>query len=81
MNMVLKSMREATPSETACSTASNEKVYTSMLDQQLAQNLSGRGVGPGRGDVRAARSRNAPAGAPEAAAGAMSARRRRRASR
>lgn len=44
MNMVLKSMREATPSDGPFSSQS-EKMYTSMLDQQLSQNLSGRGLG------------------------------------
>jgi flagellar protein FlgJ len=44
MNMVLKSMRDATPSEGMFSSQS-EKMYTSMLDQQLSQNLSGRGLG------------------------------------
>lgn len=44
MSMVLKSMREATPSEGLFGSQS-EKMYTSMLDQQLAQNLSGRGLG------------------------------------
>jgi flagellar protein FlgJ len=44
MNMVLKSMREATPSSGLLD-GQNEKIYTSMLDQQLAQNLSGRGIG------------------------------------
>lgn len=44
MNMVLKSMREATPT-TGLLESEQGKVYLSMLDQQLAQNLSGRGVG------------------------------------
>ena len=44
MNMVLKSMREATPSSGLFESQS-EKVYTSMLDQQLTQSLSGRGLG------------------------------------
>jgi len=44
MQMVLKSMREATPSDGMFS-SQNEKMYTSMLDQQLSQNLSGRGLG------------------------------------
>lgn len=44
MSMVLKSMREATPSEGMFGNQ-QEKLYTSMLDQQLAQNLSGRGLG------------------------------------
>lgn len=43
MQMVLKSMREATPSDGMFS-SQQEKLYTSMLDQQLAQNLSGRGL-------------------------------------
>lgn len=44
MNMVLKSMREATP-QSGLFDSQSEKIYTSMLDQQLSQNLSGRGVG------------------------------------
>lgn len=44
MQMVLKSMREATPSDGMFS-SQQEKTYTSMLDQQLSQNLSGRGMG------------------------------------
>ncbi|MBO9515595.1 MAG: flagellar assembly peptidoglycan hydrolase FlgJ [Variovorax sp.] len=44
MNMVLKSMREATP-QSGLFGSQSEKIYTSMLDQQLSQSLSGRGVG------------------------------------
>jgi peptidoglycan hydrolase FlgJ len=44
MQMMLKSMREATPSDGMFS-SSQEKTYTAMLDQQLSQNLSGRGLG------------------------------------
>jgi peptidoglycan hydrolase FlgJ len=44
LQMMLKSMREATPSEGMFS-SSQEKTYTAMLDQQLSQNLSGRGLG------------------------------------
>ena len=44
MQMMLKSMREATPSDGMFS-SQQEKTYTSMLDQQLSQNLSGRGLG------------------------------------
>jgi flagellar protein FlgJ len=40
----LKSMREATPSDGMLG-SQQEKMYTSMLDQQLSQNLSGRGLG------------------------------------
>lgn len=44
MQMMLKSMRDATPAEGLFG-SQQEKMYTSMLDQQLAQNLSGRGLG------------------------------------
>ena len=44
MQLVLKSMREATPTDGMFG-SQQEKHYTSMLDQQLAQNLSGRGLG------------------------------------
>ena len=44
MQMVLKSMRDATPSDGLLD-SQQAKVYTSMLDQQLAQSLSGRGLG------------------------------------
>ena len=44
LQMMLKSMREATPSDGMFS-SQQEKTYTSMLDQQLSQNLSGRGLG------------------------------------
>jgi len=45
MQMVLKSMREATPSDGGMFGSQQEKIYTSMLDQQLSQHLSGRGLG------------------------------------
>ncbi|MDP3192394.1 flagellar assembly peptidoglycan hydrolase FlgJ [Rhodoferax sp.] len=44
MQIVLKSMRDATPTEGLLG-SQQEKMYTSMLDQQLTQNLSGRGLG------------------------------------
>ena len=44
LQMMLKSMRDATPSDGMLG-SSQEKTYTSMLDQQLSQNLSGRGLG------------------------------------
>jgi flagellar protein FlgJ len=44
MSMVLKSMREATPSS-GLMESREEKSFQSMFDQQLTQNLSGRGVG------------------------------------
>ena len=46
MNMVLKSMREASATmNSGLLESQNEKVYLSMFDQQLTQNLSGRGLG------------------------------------
>lgn len=44
MSMMLKSMREATPQEGVLD-SEQTKMFTSMLDQQLAQNMSSRGIG------------------------------------
>jgi flagellar protein FlgJ len=44
MNMVLKSMRDATPHDGPFD-SEQEKTFTSMLDQQLSQNMAKRGVG------------------------------------
>jgi peptidoglycan hydrolase FlgJ len=44
MNMMMKSMREATPQDGMFDNEQT-KMFTSMLDQQLAQNVSARGVG------------------------------------
>ena len=44
MNMLLKSMREATPQD-GLFDSEQTRMYSSMLDQQLAQTLSARGVG------------------------------------
>lgn len=44
MNMLLKSMREATPKD-GMFDSEQTRFYTSMLDQQLAQSLSAKGVG------------------------------------
>ncbi|WP_442946043.1 flagellar assembly peptidoglycan hydrolase FlgJ [Noviherbaspirillum sp. Root189] len=44
MNMVLKSMREATPQDGVFD-SQQSKMYTSMLDQQLSQTMASRGVG------------------------------------
>jgi flagellar protein FlgJ len=44
MNMMLKSMRDATPQDGALD-SDQSRMYTSMLDQQLSQNLASRGVG------------------------------------
>lgn len=44
MNMMLKSMREATPQE-GMFDSDQTRMFTSMLDQQLSQDMSSRGVG------------------------------------
>jgi peptidoglycan hydrolase FlgJ len=44
MNMMLKSMRQATPQDGMFDNEQS-RMYTSMLDQQLSQNLASRGVG------------------------------------
>lgn len=44
MNMLMKSMREATPQD-GLFDSEQTRMYTSMLDQQLAQNLASRGIG------------------------------------
>ncbi len=44
LNMMMKSMREATPQEGMFDNQQT-KMYTSMLDQQMSQNLAKRGVG------------------------------------
>jgi flagellar protein FlgJ len=44
LNMIMKSMRDATPQD-GMFDSSQSKMYTSMLDQQLSQNMANRGVG------------------------------------
>lgn len=44
MNMMMKSMREATPQDGLFDNEQS-RMYTSMLDQQLSQTLASRGVG------------------------------------
>ncbi len=44
MNMVMKSMRDATPQDGVFD-SQQSKMYTSMLDQQTSQNMAKRGVG------------------------------------
>jgi len=68
MNMVLKSMREATPSSGLLD-SQDQKVYLSMFDQQLTQNLSGRGVGLAEAMLAQLR-RTMPSGSPDAEADA-----------
>jgi flagellar protein FlgJ len=70
MQMVLKSMRDATP-KSGMLDSNEQQTYTSMLDEQLAQKIAAGGTG--LADVIARQlSRNLPsaaagAGAPEAA--------------
>ncbi|MDX8379460.1 MAG: flagellar assembly peptidoglycan hydrolase FlgJ [Gallionella sp.] len=44
MNMMLKSMRAATP-QNGMMDSDQSRLFTSMLDQQLAQSMSSRGIG------------------------------------
>ena len=44
MNMLMKSMREATPQD-GMFDSEQTRMYTSMLDQQLSQKLASRGIG------------------------------------
>jgi len=44
MNMMLKSMRDATPQD-GMFDSQQTKMFTSMLDQQMSQNMAQRGVG------------------------------------
>ncbi|HJV79593.1 flagellar assembly peptidoglycan hydrolase FlgJ [Noviherbaspirillum sp.] len=44
MNMMLKSMREATPQD-GMFDSEQTRMYTSMLDQQLSQTMASRGIG------------------------------------
>jgi flagellar protein FlgJ len=44
MNMMLKSMRDATP-QSGLLDSEQTKTFTAMLDQQLSQNLAGKGLG------------------------------------
>lgn len=44
LNMMLKSMREATPKD-GLFDSDQSRFYTQMLDQQLVQDLSGKGIG------------------------------------
>ena len=44
MNMIMKSMRDATPKE-GLFDSEQGKMFSSMLDQQLSQNMAKRGVG------------------------------------
>jgi flagellar protein FlgJ len=44
MNMLLKSMRDTVPKDGAMESEAT-RMYTSILDQQLTQNMAGKGIG------------------------------------
>ncbi|MDA8328443.1 MAG: flagellar assembly peptidoglycan hydrolase FlgJ [Betaproteobacteria bacterium] len=46
LNMMLKSMREAVPQDGVLD-SDQSRLYTSMLDQQLSQNMASKGIGLG----------------------------------
>lgn len=45
INMMLQSMRQATPQGNLMGESHDRELYTSMLDQQLSQNMAQRGIG------------------------------------
>jgi flagellar protein FlgJ len=63
MNMLLKSMRDATPQDGPFD-SEQTRMYTSMLDQQLSQTLASRGIG--LADVMVRQLSAAPGGQPAA---------------
>ena len=69
MNMVMKSMREASPQDSMFDN-DQSRMYTSMLDQQLSQHLSGRGVGLADVLIRQLSSSVSPQALPDGAASA-----------
>lgn len=71
LNMMLKSMREATPQEGLLD-SHDGATYTAMLDQQLAQQLSNKGVGVADALIKQL-SRNAGVSQPTAGAGGAAA--------
>ena len=71
MNMMLKSMRDATPQE-GMFDSEQTKMFTSMLDQQLAQSMGNRGVGLADMMVKQL-SRHMPAAAPAVSSSALAA--------
>jgi flagellar protein FlgJ len=65
LGMVMKSMRDATPSE-GLFNSEQEKMMTGMLDQQMAQTLAARGVGLAAVLVRQMTTQIAPSAAGQA---------------
>lgn len=66
LNMVLKSMREAAPQD-GLFDSEQTRLYTTMLDQQLAQSLSARGIGLADIMVRQLSRATSPADQPQTA--------------
>ena len=64
MNMILKSMREATPKDSLMD-SEQSRLYTSMLDQQLSQSMASRGLGLAEIMVRQLRHSLPPDTAPQ----------------
>lgn len=71
MNMMLKAMRDATPQDGEFD-SEQTRMFTSMLDQQLAQNMGNRGIGLADIMVRQL-SKQTPAISPSATPSAFSA--------
>ena len=69
MNMLLKGMREASPQDGPFD-SEQTRLYTSLLDQQLAQTLSGRSIGLAEIMVRQLKQGGASAATPAPAAAA-----------
>ncbi len=67
LNMMMKSMREATPQD-GMMDSEQTKLFTGMLDQQLAQEMSKRGVGLADVMVRQLSGQRPPAAPPAPAA-------------
>lgn len=73
MNMIMKSMREASPQDSIFDN-DQSRMYTSMLDQQMSQNLANRGVGLAEVLVRQLSSTLSPQSLPVDAASSPGAR-------
>ena len=72
MNMVMKSMREATPQDSPFD-SQQSRMYTSMLDQKVSDNFSKRGMGLADALMRQLTNNAAGPTLPDQEAGAMAA--------
>jgi flagellar protein FlgJ len=76
INMMMKSMRDATPQD-GMMDSQQTKMFTTMLDQQMSQNMAKRGIGLADMLMRQlTKTRHPGAGAALAAMGQCSQRRR-----